>query len=376
MAGNTETGVQFALGGEFGATLPSLIPRALETLPFLSRFSPLVVFSSVAQTPQGEVQVRVNAERKEVEAQVFSDWPVFAEYCNQVRARGMVIVVPSLEMVDHHLFQGFMHFFQNLREKSRPENYRIWFVDQQVFGLPVKPKQGNQQELLEKTKKQLEDFGLHSVLYHHPSGQEISYFSARPAKKRHVEARNYTENGIISFLRGWQEMVITYRGGTIVSEKEQQDLLKVSTFLRAQIAARDSRGILSRETCGCLVYTSISGEIENLWSCHSENGVCFRDLPSRDVYKSGKPKKPFKMGKRINCGSCGDCGGKLTGIAYWTDVGEFDSQRGLPVSWEISCNGPVSHSLKERTWVDPARIQNPEYLFYVTQRKKKNAKAA
>jgi len=351
-----ERGLQYNFGGEFGenSQIDDFTRKVLGLLPGLERYEPLVIVTSLEIGSSKNIvsNLMVRAGGEERSAVVLSGLKSFQEYCQSNKVRGMIIIPPlGFDGISPPAQRALRDFFVGIGKVRNPDDYRIWFVDKNATGLPT------------DKKEIIREMGLCEVEYRHPLGQKISWFTARPEKKMTVREKDVRDDERIRFLQDWMRMVVEYRGGRIISEEELEKELTASKsiFISMQKVA-DSRGVLSEESCGCLVYTNLSGGIEDILRCDGEG--CFRDIKSRDS------KSAFRLGSKYKMTACGDCGGERTAKAYWVNNDSFNPKHGVRVNYEITCKNFAGHSKKDAVWVDPARVLNPMYIYYCLHHKK------
>lgn len=365
--------LQYGMGGEFTADNPEISDfcwKVLGLLPNISQYEPLVMLTSFLEERDSGVisRLTVRAGREERKVTVLPDIGSFQEYCEGNKVRGMIIIASCLGSngISFTAENALGDFFRGIGKVADPNKYRVWIVDKDAADLPTEPKDEFSQKKLESKKNLIERMGLCDVRFYHPLGERIGWFTARPEKKRVVKEKDVSGDERIRFLREWMGYVIEYRGGKIISLAELEEKLRHSrSFLTSMQEVGDAMGIISQESCGCLVRTTLRGEVIEISKCTGED--CFRERASRD------PKGSFELGKEYEIGSCGDCGGERTAKAHWVDLQSFDPERGISVKYKITCKGFDSHSRIDYSWVDPARILNPMYIYYCLHRRKKKS---
>ena len=366
-----ERGLQFKLGGEFGENpkVDDFCRKVLELLPGLDRHEPLVMLTSLenGNVPGVVSSLTIRSGNRERQTMVLSDLKSLQEYCSENKVRGMIIIVPNLEIggISFRAEEALRNIFTGIGKVNNPDNYRVWLVDKDAADLLTQPQTGIDEERLADKRRKVQEMGLYGVTYHHCPQERIGWFEARPAKKPKITEKDVSGDEKIRFLKKWMEYIIEYRGGRIISSAELEERLKRSnSVFVAMSRVSDAKGVLSEEACGCLVRTDLNGGVEDILKCDGEN--CFKERKSRDS------KGLFRLGKEYPITKCGDCGGKRTAKAFWVNMGSFDPDLGIKVTYEILCQDFASHGKKDTVWVDPARIINPMYI-YNSQPPKKDA---
>lgn len=362
-----ERGLQYGLGRGFSErpNLDEFTEKVLTQLPDLESYPPLAMPASFETKTAGGLvsELTVRGNRKTRTLTVLPDLTSFQDYCEKKRVRGMIFVVPELvlEKIPPSSFVVLQSLFENIGKVVNPDIYRVWFVEEKVAAESISGSS------IEVKKQLIGQMGLCGVKYHHPRGSDISWFVSRPYKKRQTAEKDISGDERIRFLQEWMGYVIEYRGGKVISTAELTEKLKhsKSKYMDMQKIG-DGRGILSEEACGCLIQTDLRGESNIVCGCDGEK--CFKDQKSRDS------KKPFRLGEEKKV-RCADCGNSAAAVAYWVETKRFDPQKGMPVNYKLICSQFDSHSNKGLSWVDPARILNPLYIYNCLHSKNKDKKA-
>lgn len=361
---------QYSLGEEFGPNpkIDEFSQKVLETLPNICEYEPLaMVRVTEKEEKSGAVsRLLVKSRDKERKIAILGDLSSFCEYCAANRVKGMIVIVPRLgiEGLGFEKENLLRDFFQGFGKMANPFGYRVWLVDREVGGWLTRPKSELERQKLAEKKEIIRQMGLAEVKYHHDLNKGLGWFEARPVKKREFKERDLGADQRILFMKQWMKMVVEYRGGRIIDPGELEARLgRGRSVLTCLEKVRDLRGVLSQEACGCLIYTGWDGTCEEVLACGSE--TCFKQADLR-----GKGR-PFRLGEAVEISPCGDCGSERQAVPYWADIKSFDPQKGVRISLRITCPEFSSHCKKGYAWVNPARIVNPLYIFYVSRRRKK-----
>jgi len=130
-----ERGLQFKLGGEFGENpkVDDFCRKVLELLPSLDRHEPLVMLTSLenGNVPGVVSSLTIRSGNRERQTMVLSDLKSLQEYCSENKVRGMIIIVPNLEIggISFRAEEALRNIFTGIGKVNNPDNYRVWLVD-------------------------------------------------------------------------------------------------------------------------------------------------------------------------------------------------------------------------------------------------------